>query len=154
MKKVKRVLHFGLYAVEAEIIKKMEEVGIAVPETMRFLIREFGNKEFPREKAYAEALRMRMKEKEKEAEAKAAFDQMSEAEYAEKILLGKVKGNSAYFKIRSGQEIPIALNGIKDVTKDNNELVQIHTQLLNRTFIEQNGNQISEKAWKEIWKDW
>lgn len=153
-KKVVRILHLGIYQPEADIIEIMEKKGYMVSEVMRSLIRRWGDEKYPREKAYARAQLIRAEISQKKVEEKKEFDAMSPEEYTVRVLRGKVKGNKAVFRIASGQEIGFNLATIKQYTTENNEVVAIHNQLLDKTFTYVGDKEPDEEQYAVIWKGW
>lgn len=154
MKKTTKILHIGLHRPEAEIVEKMEEAGHQVSEIVRGLIREHGAREFPATPAYAEALKLRALLKQKELDDKKAFDSMSNEEYAVRELRGQLRGQNVVFRVASGMEVPVALHKIKEFSRTGSDLVVIHNQLLDRTFVGLRGESYTDKQYEQVWAGW
>ena len=82
------------------------------------------------------------------------FKNISNEEYATKVLHGKVIGNQVAFRMGNAQEMYIPLSEIKNYNSENNNIVQIHNQLLDKTFVYINGQRPTEEQYKLIWKGW
>lgn len=149
-----RRISVNLRAPEAEIVAKMEEDGHEVSEIVRELLRKWGKENYPQVPAYAEAMKISAEIKKKKIEEQDAFARMPNEEYAEKILRGKVRGNQVEFRIASGNKYMLPLASIKETTLDNNNVVQIHNQLLARNFVYPNGQEPTKAAYARIWDGW
>lgn len=154
MKKTQRIIHIGLHAPEVRIIELMEEEGHMVSEVLRALIRQYGAENYPRERAYAKAMLVRAEVAKKKVETDEEIAAMTNEEYATKVLRGKIVGLKVEFRIANGQPVRFALDTIKTHSLENNEMIKIHNQLLDRTFTYLGDQEPTEEQYKEIWKGW
>lgn len=147
-------LHIRLFSREKEVLDEMKARGYPVAEVVRELIRNYGKDEFPREKGYSVAARLRAEVAVKKLETQAEIDAMTNEEYATKVLRGKVVGSKVEFRLANSNPVKFPLTTIKQHTVENNELIRIHNQLLDRTFTYLGDQEPSEEQYKEIWKGW
>lgn len=154
MGKTVRILHIGIHQPEQEVVEKIEAEGHQLSEILRMIIRDYGKTNYPEEKAYAVALKTRAEIAKQKAYDEERAKKMTPEEYVVEILRGKVVDGSAYFRL-PGRIISQPLGNIKDQTVDNNEIIRIHNQLLDRTF-EWPGNATprDEQEWEKFWAGW
>ncbi len=140
---------------EVPIIDRMLDEGYEISEILRGLIRDWGKENFKKEPAYAEAARTRAQIAQAQSEVELAMKNMTNEEYAEQVLHGKVRdGIKVGFRVASGQEMFVPLAEIKQHTIESNGMIQVHNRLLDRTFIFPNGQVPTEAHYKQIFKGW
>lgn len=152
--KVVRVLHIGLYPYEANIISKLEDDGVGLTETLRQVIREYGERRYPTMPTYAEAQKLHAELRKKKLELEVNTVKMTEAEYALKVLRGKIIGDQVEFRAANGKPIFVPLRSIKEYSVDKHDFIKFHNQLLERTFEYVNGQVPTDEDYEYIWRGW
>lgn len=152
-KRVTRVIHIGLHKPQEDVIKKIEQDGYEVTQVVRQMIDEWGRENYPDTPAYVEVERIKAELRKKQLNEANRSGNMTNEEYAEEVLNGQIRGNQVFFRIASGREIAKPLSGIKEVTRENDGVVDIHNQLLDRTYTF-NGRPPTEQEWDDIWDGW
>lgn len=154
-RKLARTIHIGLYEPHDRIVTRMEDYGHNISEVIRNLILEAGDKMFKEDPTYAQAAKISAELRKKRVEAELTLKNMTNEEYAEQVLHGKVRKNGKVgFRIASGQELYIPLNEIKKHNQDNNGFVKIHNSILDRTFLYPGNKQPTEAEFESMLKDW
>lgn len=139
---------------EEKIITQAEENGFNISEILREMIRKWGKEEFPPIPVYAQALKKKVELDEKKVSKQAEIDEMTNEEYATKVLGGQLRDNGKVaFRIGGGREIYFNLDTIKEYSEENNQEIKVHNMLLNRTFT-YFGTPLSDSQWKDIWDGW
>ena len=149
-----KTLHIKLSPREQEIVDQMRDEGYPVAEVMRELIRSYGRGEFQKEKGYSEAAKIRAQLAKKKVDTDSVIADMSNEDYATNILRGKVVGKKVEFRVANAQPVKFNLETIKQLSIENNEVVRIHNQLLDRTFTYIGDIAPTEEQYQEIWKGW
>lgn len=140
-------INVRVYPQEEKVIQQMKTVGLPVNEIIRGLIRDYGEKHFPEPPAYAKAMLMRAEVAKSKNKTKQELDEMSNEEYATKVLYGKVIGDQVYF-LNAQQIYSVALDSIKGVQVED-EWMRAHREMLS------NQNQFISKEWREkMMRDW
>lgn len=153
--KIRRRITVELRGPEEPIVHFMEEKGYKISEVIREQIRQWGKDNIKEPKAYEEALKMSAEIRKAKLEKTLEFTNLSEEDYATKVLHGKIiDGSRVGFKIANNQTMTMPLAGIKDQTPANNGLIDIHTKLYNRTFVFPNGQVPKPEFFDEMFKDW
>lgn len=149
-----RKITITLHRPEAAYIGQAEADGYNVSEILRELIRKWGADVYPPTPVYAKALEQRVKLRVQEIAKKEEFSTMSNEHYAEHILKGQVRPDGRVaFRVGGGREVYLPLQGIKDKTRDNTSAVDLHWQMLERTF--RYGDRVpTESEWFDIWEGW
>jgi hypothetical protein len=70
------------------------------------------------------------------------------------VLRGKIVDGKAAFRIANGTEIYLPLEGIKEVTPENNDIVAVHNELLDRKMTYPNGKPFSEDEYEAALAGW
>ena len=153
--KPRRRITVELRGPEEPIVQFMEEKGYKISEVIRELLRQWGKENIREPKPYEEALKLSAEIRKKKLEKTLEFNNLSEEDYATKVLHGKIlDGVKVGFKIANGQTMTLPLAGIKEHTPENNELVAIHNKLYNRTFIFPNGQVPKPEFFDSLFEDW
>lgn len=150
-----RRITVNLRAPEVPIVDRMQDEGYEISEVVRGLIRDWGKINYPQEKGYSQSAKIRAEILKAKNEAEMTISSMSNEEYAEQILRGKVRdGSKVAFRVANGQEMYIPLSEIKQYTTDSNALIKVHNSLLDKTFNFPGGKAPSEAQYAQIWKGW
>lgn len=149
------ILHVKMFKREEAIINKMKEHGYPVPETVRQAIREYGADQFTETPLYAKVAAERLELSKKKLEERDRIKNMTPTEYAEQVLLGKVRENGRVeFRSHHGEIEDYSLFGIKDRTPENDFFIARHIQLVKRNYVYADGREPTEEKYKQIFKDW
>lgn len=123
-------INVRLRAPEQEVIKKMKEMGLEPNELIRGFLRDYAHEHFKEEKGYSEAMRIRAKLALEQHQTKKDVEEMSDQEYAEKVLKARVIGNMAYITTFSTSPYPIALQEVKNWASDDS-IIKTHLSIMN-----------------------
>ncbi len=139
---------------EEKIVEQAEEAGYNLSEIMRELLRGWGKETFPPTPVYAQAMKEKVELKKREAAKTDEIENMSDEQYATEVLMGQVRpGGKVAFRIGGGREIYFDLATIKKYSAENNAEIDIHRQLVERTFT-YFGKPLSDSQWEDIWDGW
>lgn len=152
-KRVVRIIHIGIHQPHADIIQKIEDDGLEVTEIIRQIILDYGKTNYPEEPLYAQAQKMSALARLKKLGEKNDIELMSNEEYVEDVLHGQVRDGMAVFRIGSGREIKLKLEGIKSKTIENSPLIRTHNEIINKTFT-YNGRELTESQWNDVLDGW
>ncbi len=149
------MIHIGLYEPHDRIIKRAEDEGYSISEQIRHMIIEWGDKNLKETPAYAEAAKLSAELRRERLQDEINFKKMSNEEYGEKILRGKVRdGSKVGFRIANGQELTIPLSEIKKHTIENNGFVAVHNSILDRTFTYPGGKVPTDQEFERMLEGW
>jgi hypothetical protein len=139
---------------EELIIEQAEEKGYNISEIIREQIRRWGAENFPPMKPYNKLAEIKAKVLEKKIEDQEDFENLSEQDYAEKVLRGQVRdGGKVAFRMVNGREWYMPLKGIKEKTADD-EAIVLHNKLLDRTAEWFGGKPLTEADYRESLDGW
>lgn len=140
-------INVRIYPQEEEVINKMKEKGLPVNELIRGFLREYGDKHFPTPPPYAEALLLRAKIAYKKHATNEEIENMSNEDYATKVLRGKIVKDRVWF-VNPNQTFDLSLEKIKKVPVED-EWIRQHMELLD------NLNPNISPEWREkMLKEW
>ena len=148
------VIQFVYYPQDAEYIQKFINDGFTISSLFRQWLREKGREAYPETPEYAKALALRAELAKKKIDSVEEIKAMTDEEYAVKVLKCKIVDDKAVFRDMRGNDWDRPLKGIKAITPENNEDVQIHVQIMDGTVLMWNGVPPTEAEWEIIKKGW
>lgn len=120
-----KTIALRLFAKEQEIVNKMKEDGYPVQETIRSFIREFGLREYPKERLYALNRKEELELKKTEVKEKKLTDE----EYAVQKLGAVVIGPWIYLMNEAGNTVDYKLSEAKKLKPDS-DIVFYHNLIM------------------------
>jgi len=130
---------------EQESIRKMKENGLEPNELIRGFLRDYAHEHFKEEKGYSEAARIRAKLALEKHETRKEVEEMSDQEYAEKVINAKIKGEVAYITTFNTAPFTIPLSDIKNYSKDD-QIIKTHLAIMSGLPVENRWGDIMEEA--------
>lgn len=146
-----RKLQVQIMPVEDKYVDKFEDEGFSINDLIRQWIVLHGSERYPEEKLYAKAAKARAEIARAAVEDKIAARDMTNEQYATEVLRGKVVGDKVEFRDSHGQGVFYPLVSIKKFTRQDEEEIAIHNELLDQTYRYVGGGQPN---WQEIFAGW
>lgn len=156
-KKVVKTININLRQKEADYYNRGLMEDYEMSEIVRELIRKWGEETFKEAPHYIRIQEEKLALRKKELAESEYLQSMSNEEYVTRILQGIVDDGMAVFRLPNGQDYKLALNGIKEKTPDNDQLIGLYQSLLKRNnpFIQGENQYLYRlKNWPvKIWQD-